>query len=169
MTRSEFISQLDQWGAEEVPFLFIVDFEFEKPWVSKLDSINSSEILFDIEGFSNCSEPLSPSSEIYQLNPDPITFEAYRGKFDIVYRHLNYGDSYLTNLTTKTRIHPSNTLRDIFNNSKAKYKLLVEDEFLVFSPESFVKIRDGRIFSYPMKGTIDASIPDARKIILADC
>jgi para-aminobenzoate synthetase component 1 len=45
---------------------------------------------------------------------------------------------------------------------------LYENSFLVFSPETFVRIDGGKIFAYPMKGTIDASIPDAGEKILAD-
>jgi para-aminobenzoate synthetase component 1 len=50
--------------------------------------------------------------------------------------------------------------------SKAPYKLWIKDRFTVFSPEPFVRIRDGKIFSYPMKGTLDATIPDAVNILL---
>ena len=44
----------------------------------------------------------------------------------------------------------------------------MENEFLVFSPEIFVQIREGKIHSYPMKGTIDATLPGSREKILAD-
>ena len=48
------------------------------------------------------------------------------------------------------------------------YKLWMRDRFVVFSPEIFVRTRDGLIYSYPMKGTIDATLPDARRRILDD-
>jgi len=38
----------------------------------------------------------------------------------------------------------------------------------MFSPETFVQIKEGQIASFPMKGTIDATIPNATEIILAD-
>jgi para-aminobenzoate synthetase component 1 len=38
----------------------------------------------------------------------------------------------------------------------------------VFSPETFVRIENGKIYSYPMKGTIDASIDNAEEIIIND-
>jgi para-aminobenzoate synthetase component 1 len=41
-----------------------------------------------------------------------------------------------------------------------------KDRFVVFSPESFVRIKDGVISSFPMKGTIDAGLPDAREVLL---
>lgn len=56
----------------------------------------------------------------------------------------------------------------LFEQSKARYKLLFRDEFLVFSPEIFVQIKDGKLFSFPMKGTIDANIPNAREKIIND-
>jgi para-aminobenzoate synthetase component 1 len=56
-------------------------------------------------------------------------------------------------------------LRDAFHNAVAPYKLL-HDDFVVFSPECFVKIMGNKIHSYPMKGTIDAGIHNARDIIL---
>ena len=37
-----------------------------------------------------------------------------------------------------------------------------------FSPECFVKIKDNKISTYPMKGTIDASIPNAEQVIIND-
>jgi para-aminobenzoate synthetase component 1 len=83
-------------------------------------------------------------------------------------RRLEYGDSFLTNLTIKTEVTINRPLRDIFFQSRAKYKLLFGDEFLVFSPETFIQIREGRIFSFPMKGTIDAAIPGAEEKILSD-
>jgi len=48
----------------------------------------------------------------------------------------------------------------------ARYKLLYKDQFLVFSPESFVKISEGKIRTFPMKGTIDASVENAGEILL---
>ena len=36
-------------------------------------------------------------------------------------------------------------------------------EVITFSPEIFVRIEGGKISSYPMKGTIDANIPNAAK------
>ena len=42
------------------------------------------------------------------------------------------------------------------------------NKFVCFSPECFVKIYDGKISTYPMKGTIEADIKDAEQIILND-
>lgn len=65
------------------------------------------------------------------------------------------------------------TLEDIFLRAKGKYKILLKDnnsnrQFVCFSPETFVRIKNGMIFSYPMKGTIDASLPEAEQVLMSD-
>ena len=40
--------------------------------------------------------------------------------------------------------------------------------FVCFSPETFIRIKGGRIYSYPMKGTLDASLPEAEKLLMED-
>jgi para-aminobenzoate synthetase component 1 len=142
------------------PFVFIIDFELKKPRIWKISEIRSDEIIFDFNG--------NYEKQSITLSSQPISFNDYSKKFDHVMDHLLYGDSFLTNLTIKTPITTSFTLTDIYNSSKARYKFLVKDSFLVFSPETFVRIKDNMIFSYPMKGTIDASIPNAGGKILSD-
>lgn len=44
----------------------------------------------------------------------------------------------------------------------------ISNPFVCFSPETFVRIKNGRIYSYPMKGTLDASLPDAEKLLMED-
>jgi para-aminobenzoate synthetase component 1 len=46
--------------------------------------------------------------------------------------------------------------------------LWIKNNFVCFSPEIFVRIQDGKIFAYPMKGTIDANTPNAKKILMND-
>ena len=81
-------------------------------------------------------------------------------------RNILHGNSYLLNLTFPTKINTNLSLHDIYQRSDAKYKLLKQDEFVVFSPECFIKIVDGMIYSYPMKGTIDALLPDAEEQLM---
>lgn len=164
MTINEFKTTLNTWGQEKVPFLFWIDFELEKPVALKLNEIDSHKILFDINGVTNIkSKPIKAGKP---LTKKPISLSDYKSKFNKVAYHLNYGDSFLTNLTVRTEIETNQSMHDLFQSSKAKYKLLVNDEFLVFSPETFIQIHEGKIYSFPMKGTIDASIPGASEIIL---
>lgn len=164
MTIQEFKSALNNWGEQKVPFLFWIDFEMDKPVAIKLDQVNNNKILFDINGFTNAKDhTVKPGKPLVKK---PISLSEYKNKFSKVLYHLNYGDSYLTNLTIKTEIESDLTLKDIFYLSKAKYKLFVDNQFLVFSPETFIQINNGKIYSHPMKGTIDASIPGAAEIII---
>lgn len=98
----------------------------------------------------------------------PITEAEFKKKFDLVEHHLSYGDSYLTNLTVRNEVATSQNFLELFDSAEARYKLLFHDEFLVFSPEIFVQIKNGRISSFPMKGTIDASVENAEEKILRD-
>jgi para-aminobenzoate synthetase component I len=166
MTIDDFRKQLNAWGKEKIPFLFLVDFEMRKPLAWKLSDVNAAEILYDCNGITN-AEARRSNGKI-DLQKFPIDFQEYHRKFATVFRHLEQGDSYLTNLTIRTRIDVTTSLRELFYYSKAKYKLCFKDEFLVFSPEIFVKIKDQKIYSYPMKGTIDASLPSAETRILTD-
>lgn len=169
MNIREFSVQLNKWGHGQVPFLFIVDFEMKKPLAIRLDEVKPTDILHDINGFTNAPGNIRQNANhgLIQLS-DPVTLPEYGEKFKSVLKHLEYGDSYLTNLTVESGINLTHSLRDIFFLSKAKYKLWFRDEFLVFSPETFVQIKEGKIYSYPMKGTIDASLPDSRERILND-
>mgnify|MGYP000058255639 CR=1 FL=1 len=87
---------------------------------------------------------------------------------DRYYRYYGVITSFLTNLTCRTPIETNLSLKDIFFRSKAMYKLWVRDQFTVFSPEIFVRIQQGKISSYPMKGTLDASLPSAVRQLMDD-
>ena len=87
-------------------------------------------------------------------------------------RHISR--SYLTNLTCQVPIECNLSLKDVFFYSQGKYKLWMnnsDDRFgklVCFSPETFVKIKNGRIYSYPMKGTISADLPHAELALMVD-
>ena len=76
------------------------------------------------------------------------------------------GNSYLLNLTFPTILDTDMRLVEIFQNSSALYKLFYKDEFIINSPECFIQTRQNFIYSYPMKGTIDAAIANAEQNIL---
>lgn len=167
MTIVEFTNKMNQWGHERVPFLFVVDFEMEKPLLIRLEDVKPDLAQYEFNGIANTLKT-GVKSGLLILESIPISRVAYEKKFERVFHHLSRGDSFLTNLTTKTEIKLDQSLLDIFHLSQAKYKLIFRDEFLVFSPETFVQIKGGRIYSYPMKGTIDASVSNARERILQD-
>ncbi len=167
MSVGEFADALNKYGSEGIPFLFLVDFEMAKPVLLRFDEIDSGKLCYDINGVTNCPVARSESGCL-DFKKYPIPFAEYKAKFDKVRARLAYGDSYLTNLTVRTRVETPLSLREIFALSSAPYKVLFENAFVVFSPETFVKINDGKISACPMKGTVDAAVPSAREIILAD-
>ena len=108
-----------------------------------------------------------PANSIH-WQPSAESFYSYQRSFNIVRQNILAGNSFLTNLTCRTPVDTNLTLEDIYYHSKAIYKLWVKDTFTVFSPEIFVRIHQGKISSYPMKGTIDASIPSAAQLLMND-
>lgn len=158
---------MNTYGKKKIPFLFIVDFEMEQPIILRFNEINSSNLLFNINGIKNYKEEqLSIKPVLFDRYP--VSFDTYRKAFDNVISELNAGNTYLLNLTFPTKIETNLSLREIFYRSNAKYKLIYNDKFVVFSPETFVVIDGGIISAFPMKGTIDADIENAREMILQD-
>lgn len=151
-------------GKKRIPFFFLIDFEMKKPVVVPINMTAASGIYYDF----NETNKISSTKQKIQIEKKVIDIEVYRNAFSKVQNHLHNGDTYLLNLTFSTEINTENSLQEIFESAKAKYKLLYKDEFVCFSPETFVKIEDNIIYSFPMKGTIDASIPDAECKILND-
>ena len=167
MNIGEFAETVNRLSQQKKPFFFMVDFEMQKPVVISLSEMNGEKIWYDFNGKTNITTRTRNSSTT-SFEKFPITVAAFNKKFQKVFHHLELGDSYLTNLTIKTRLKTTLSLDQIFALSTARYKLLYKDEFVVFSPEQFIQIRDGKIFSFPMKGTIDASLPLAKEQILND-
>ena len=168
---SEIKSIMNQWGKEHTPFVFLIDFECKKPMCWKwADTENIFQFNFDgITNQKNANtNKVSSHKSAFEFNKTPISLEDYKNKFNQIKKEIEIGNSFLVNLTAKTKINSNYTIADIFNKANAKYTCYLKDEFVCFSPETFVKIKDGKIYSYPMKGTINARIPDAKNILLND-
>ncbi len=167
MIPSAAIQKMNALGQKGLPFLFAFDFEGEETLICTEKEWEKMGILFKINKYAPF-QPEGVMSASPPLQLEPMPYSVYRNAFDKVLRHLRQGNSYLVNLTFPTRIFTSLSLEDIFYRSRAPYKLCWPGRFVVFSPEQFVRIRDGVISTYPMKGTIDAELPDAEARILAD-
>ena len=98
----------------------------------------------------------------------PISKVIYKNQFEKIQENIRSGNTYITNLTTTTNIDTTYNLEEIYTMANAKFKLYFKDEFICFSPERFVKCENNKIFTYPMKGTIDANIKNATTQILED-
>ncbi|MBK7173046.1 MAG: aminodeoxychorismate synthase component I [Bacteroidales bacterium] len=166
-SKSTAIRLMNEYGSSKIPFLFIIDFCGENGWVIPLAEVDPAFILYHLPGKTNAIQTENRISE-FLFRKYPEDYPSYLNKFHKVKNHIDYGNTYLLNLTSPTPVECSLGLEEIFHQSKAKYKLLVKDRFVVFSPESFVTIRNDIISSFPMKGTLDATIPDAEKLLLED-
>lgn len=160
----EFREKMNRMAGKAEPFLFIVDFGVENAVLIPLEKCGAEGILFDVEGNKNSPEP--QIQEPVVLTKHPVVFQKYLQSFQYVQKNIRQGNSYLVNLTFPTAVDAGLSLKEIYLRASAKYKLLYKDEFLVFSPESFIKISQGKIFTFPMKGTIDASLRDAEGLLL---
>ncbi|MDA3890927.1 MAG: aminodeoxychorismate synthase component I [Salinivirgaceae bacterium] len=162
------IKRINELASQRIPFLFIIDYKGENSIVRKLSDVNSNEILYNINGRNNIPTDYKIQYQKHFLKKKPVSIETYSKAFTLVKNNLTKGNSYLTNLTCETPIECNLSLKDIFYKSSALYKLWYNNEFVVFSPEIFVKIKNGKIVSNPMKGTIDASISNAEIAILSN-
>lgn len=166
LTKSEAISKLNSLGAKNTPFSFYCDFLGEN-WCLQEDHSKTADQSFQLE-IEQEYKAYSQKPQQVSFKKDPISFDDYTTSFEQVIQQINIGNSFLTNLTFETPIETNLNIDEIYQYSIAKYKLLVPNQFVVFSPETFIKIENEHIYSYPMKGTIDADVPNAKEIILKD-
>lgn len=152
-------------GGKTIPFLFILNFDCSQGIVEPLTKIKE-RLFFNVNGIKN--DPAGPVQvpDTFVFRKYPMAFDIYSSAFAKAQQSLRKGDSYLINLTFPTPVETDLSLIDIYYLSAAKYKLYLPGWFVVFSPETFVRIQGGGIWSHPMKGTIDAAIPNAREKIL---
>lgn len=162
---AELRRSMNQYGEEERPFVWGIDYAISKGFI--LNPADTS-VLWHIGGDGNDislrSQEPNPEMEIVAA---PTLME-YAAMFDRLREGLMRGDSFLANLTTVTEVRLKGGLRDVFISSQAPYRLLIPDQFVCFSPEPFVRIEGNRISTFPMKGTIDASLPDAERLLMND-
>lgn len=180
MNFEQFIQQANYYGASRTPFVFLLDFEQQKPLIVPLQQAQQAgmayDIMFDNQRLSNqhdfaevkfCkAQPTNSPTNPLVFNAQPISFDSYRQAFDQVGQQLHFGNSYLLNLTFATPITINIDLAQIFANTTAKYKFWLKDHFVCFSPECFVEIKHNQISTFPMKGTISAEVENAESELL---
>lgn len=166
--RRDITAAMNRLGGEGEPFFFIIDFDGESGVVMPLSMMSGSGLSCCVRG-TEIGQAIENSTAVCNcLNIEPVTQEVYRKGFENVIRNINEGNSYLLNLTYRTCLGTDIDMAGIYSGASAPYKFLWPGRFLFFSPEAFVKIEGGRIFSFPMKGTIDALLPDAERRLLND-
>ena len=178
-SRAEAIDRMNRLGRARRPFFFLIDFDESHCVVEEPSAISPEALLYHFPNVTNVSDAhggdgvkgvngKNPTFRSFYWNPKPQSFETYQQSFEIVHRNLHLGNSFLTNLTCATPVETDLTLREVFDHAQARYKLWLKDRFVVFSPEIFVRIEEGMIYSHPMKGTADATEPDSAEKLLAD-
>lgn len=166
LTCPELQEQMNRLGRRRQPFVWAISYDMEDAIITA-DPLNDNEILWHVGtngNFSHLTPDRMPQMQIWRN----IGIERYSEMFDTVIHGLRRGDSFLANLTAATEISLNGSLRDVFLCSSAPYRLLIGDSFVCFSPEPFVVIKGGLIYTFPMKGTADATIPGAERRLLDD-
>ena len=156
---------MNELGAQGKPFVFIIDFALEKPLIFDFDV--TTNLLWKTPDSTNYMHEEIQKKQV-EWKIFPVEYGKYQNAFELVQHHIHSGDTYLLNLTMPTHIDTNLTPEEIFHLSKAPYKIWLKDQFVCFSPEIFVQIIDGIISSFPMKGTIDANLENAGKLLLND-
>ncbi|WKS95241.1 aminodeoxychorismate synthase component I [Riemerella columbina] len=154
---------MDRLSLQGAPFFFIIDFLMNNIEIYTPQALEEANISIDFRGFKqNLISPESlPEPLLWEAFPESLA--AYASGFHQVQWHLKKGNSYLANYTRKTKVSTNLSLPQIFAHTKAKYKLLYPEKWVCFSPETFVEIKKNTIATYPMKGTIEASLPNAEE------
>nr|MBS0036582.1 aminodeoxychorismate synthase component I [Saprospiraceae bacterium] len=174
LTSSQAEKKINDWAARNEDFLFIINYTTDKCIVCTPSEARQRGILYQLKTHSNFDQTFLPDRSGAnnnfdgQLNSIPPTYSDYLEAFQKVQSEIQKGNTYLINLCFESKILDSLSLQHLFMNAAAPYRLLFRDQFLVFSPEPFIKIKDGKIHAYPMKGTIKANRPDAANTLLED-
>ena len=149
------------------PFFFILDFELQESiFILEPLQQHDGSVFFSFPT-AKTPDPIGTKQRI-TLHSTPESLESYTSRFDIIHRGLMRGDSFLTNLTLRTPIECTASLEDIYLSSEATYRILLPGRFVAFSPECFVKLQGDELATHPMKGTIDAHLPNAAETLRAD-
>lgn len=153
--------KLNKLGKDKKPFLFIISYDLKNYELIPLEEL-SDTISYSLDE----NKPFKKHKHF--IKKEPISFQDYDTKFTQLQKHIKEGNTYLTNLTAQTKLDTELSLKEIYNLANAKFKLYYQDKFVCFSPERFCQIKENTITTYPMKGTIDANILNAKKKILND-
>ena len=168
----EIIDNFNHLGASGTPFYFLLNYRGDSCYIDRMDRSGETPFFLSIEGRANRpleSLPYDGSPAPLTLIAHPESYDRYAERFAVIREGQLRGDSFLANLTQRTAVDFAGDPRELLSRVRAKYCAWLPGHFLCFSPEIFVRISsDGVISSYPMKGTIDATLPDAEQRILSD-
>jgi para-aminobenzoate synthetase component I len=152
MPLDKWTAKADEFGKLKQPFFFAIDFEGDNAALFSPGELADAGILYDFHGKRNFTPP-PQSPPMVNITSYPGSIEQYAIGWDKIIKAIMFGDSFLANYTFKTRIDINLSLKEVFLFSQARYKWYWPSKFVVFSPEKFVQIKSGRMYTFPMKGT----------------
>ncbi len=159
------MERISKLAKKREPFLFVLSYDVKEKFIQPLNRLDDN-VFFKIGNQRNYLK--RPLKKEYYLEKSPLEFKEYQASMKKVLEEIRSGNTYLLNLTFKTAIESNLSLKEIFTYARAKYKLYFKNQFICFSPEKFIEIKGNTIATYPMKGTIEASIQNAKESILAN-
>lgn len=139
-SRNEAINRINKLAGAGKAFLFIIDYKQECSFIEKVDDIDSSELLYNLNGFTNCTSVVAPLRYPIIWQPQPISLSQYKRSFDIIRKNILSGNSFLTNLTCMTPVNTNLGLKDIFYHSRL-IQTLVERDFCRFFSRNIYSYR----------------------------
>lgn len=169
MQRKEAANLMNRMAKDGEPFVFAINYEMTDCRIWQTCHVPDG-VLYNMQGMTN-DHGMAGQATTGKAIEWKIVAESedcYAKRFDIVEKHLRRGDCYLANLTSRIEVKTNLSPLEIYKMANAKYKLWIRDEFVCFSPETFLQISNGTISSCPMKGTIPASHPNAKAKLMAN-
>lgn len=159
---------MNNLAMQGVPFLFIIDYEGKHAVVEPEHEVDANELKYCFNGKGNATQTAKPANGDIEWRIEPPTEAEYQHSFNIVRNAMLAGNSYLANLTCRIGLRTNLSLLDLYHAAEARYRLWMKDKLVCFSPETFVKIAQGEISSYPMKGTAEDLSPSSAEQLLAN-
>ena len=164
----EGFERINALGASGEDFFFLISYDRNQILAKRLSDLPKG-LLYRLESWSNKNSLATPLAQIQTpLSIRPISFKRYHLAFKQVQEQIAKGNSYLLNLTFPSCIKASLSLENLYSLAQAPFKLYLPEHFVCFSPERFITIQNNTISTYPMKGTIEASLPNAANKILSN-
>ncbi|TVQ50114.1 MAG: aminodeoxychorismate synthase component I [Saprospirales bacterium] len=169
LCRSKSEQLMNSLGKKGEDFVFILNYKLDQCLICPPDQAAKMGFYYKFDHRTN--SPLTEEKNkafISQPKFIPPSFDKYSYAFEKVMEEIIAGNTYLINLCFQSRLKSPVDFDQIMDHASSKYKVLLKEKFISFSPETFVKITDGKIHTHPMKGTISANLNNADQILLND-
>jgi para-aminobenzoate synthetase component 1 len=171
LTLKKAIENFNKWGAKGSPFFFVVPSDTSDPILAETDLSGHSGLYIKwlgkrISNFPDIRQEFRTYSELITIHPP--SFGEFLTKFNACMAEIKYGNTYLINLTFPIQIEIDHLPEELMLYSTAPYTIYVPDKFICFSPEPFIHINPSYMATFPMKGTLDAEVPDGANVLRHD-